>query len=178
MNAKIIIAAVAALFPLSGSAQADTLINYTFSPGSYFNLSDTNTYAALGGFTFNATTNTISNVTYSAAGIGSGSFGTFNFTSGTVDSPTQLTFSGDGHGDFDTFVFAQSLALGGTDAITGGFYSTSDTRLAVSAGGSVTSLVKGAVPEPATWAMMLLGFGAIGFAMRRRSQPENYSLTS
>ena len=24
------------------------------------------------------------------------------------------------------------------------------------------------VPEPATWAMMLLGFGAIGFAMRRR----------
>jgi len=28
----------------------------------------------------------------------------------------------------------------------------------------------GAVPEPATWAMMLLGFGAIGFGMRRRSR--------
>lgn len=27
-----------------------------------------------------------------------------------------------------------------------------------------------AVPEPATWAMMLAGFGAIGFAMRRRRQ--------
>jgi hypothetical protein len=26
----------------------------------------------------------------------------------------------------------------------------------------------GAVPEPGTWAMMLMGFGAIGFAMRRR----------
>ena len=26
----------------------------------------------------------------------------------------------------------------------------------------------GAVPEPSTWAMMLLGFGAVGFAMRRR----------
>ena len=25
-----------------------------------------------------------------------------------------------------------------------------------------------AVPEPATWAMMLMGFGAAGFAMRRR----------
>lgn len=28
--------------------------------------------------------------------------------------------------------------------------------------------VRGAVPEPATWAMMLLGFGAIGASMRRR----------
>ena len=28
--------------------------------------------------------------------------------------------------------------------------------------------VTGAVPEPATWAMMLIGFGAIGVAMRRR----------
>lgn len=28
-----------------------------------------------------------------------------------------------------------------------------------------------AVPEPSTWGMMLLGFGAIGFAMRRRRTP-------
>jgi len=28
-----------------------------------------------------------------------------------------------------------------------------------------------AVPEPATWGMMLLGFGAIGFAIRRRRRP-------
>lgn len=28
----------------------------------------------------------------------------------------------------------------------------------------------GAVPEPSTWAMMLLGFGAIGFATRRRRE--------
>ena len=25
-----------------------------------------------------------------------------------------------------------------------------------------------AAPEPATWAMMLIGFGAVGFAMRRK----------
>ena len=29
----------------------------------------------------------------------------------------------------------------------------------------------GSVPEPATWAMMLLGFGAIGFGLRRRARP-------
>jgi len=28
--------------------------------------------------------------------------------------------------------------------------------------------ITNAVPEPATWAMMLLGFGAVGFSMRRR----------
>lgn len=31
-----------------------------------------------------------------------------------------------------------------------------------------TAAVAGAVPEPGTWAMMLLGFGAIGSSMRRR----------
>jgi PEP-CTERM motif len=30
-------------------------------------------------------------------------------------------------------------------------------------------LQSGAVPEPSTWAMMILGFGLIGFAMRKRS---------
>ena len=34
--------------------------------------------------------------------------------------------------------------------------------------GTVTISAVGAVPEPATWAMMLLGFGVVGFALRRR----------
>ena len=43
-----------------------------------------------------------------------------------------------------------------------------DNRGNGSLGGSVT--IEQAVPEPATWAMMLFGFGAVGFAMRRRKQ--------
>jgi hypothetical protein len=35
-------------------------------------------------------------------------------------------------------------------------------------GYSAAVVIPGSVPEPATWAMMLLGFGAIGFAVRRR----------
>ncbi|MES2903916.1 MAG: PEPxxWA-CTERM sorting domain-containing protein [Pseudomonadota bacterium] len=31
--------------------------------------------------------------------------------------------------------------------------------------------VAAAVPEPTNWAMMLLGFGAVGVAMRRRRRP-------
>jgi hypothetical protein len=41
-------------------------------------------------------------------------------------------------------------------------------------GGAVTGNVTisaAAVPEAATWAMMLLGFGAMGLAIRRRRQP-------
>ena len=37
-----------------------------------------------------------------------------------------------------------------------------------SLGGTITI---NAVPEPGTWAMMLLGFGAAGYAMRRRRAP-------
>ncbi len=36
--------------------------------------------------------------------------------------------------------------------------------------GSLPPLQANAVPEPSTWAMMLLGFGAIGAAMRRRQR--------
>lgn len=49
------------------------------------------------------------------------------------------------------------------DAITGLRLLSSQNSLEVDNFGVVT-----AVPEPGTWAMMLLGFGAIGFAMRRR----------
>lgn len=34
--------------------------------------------------------------------------------------------------------------------------------------GGQATFAPGAVPEPATWAMMLFGFGAIGFTMRRK----------
>jgi PEP-CTERM motif len=40
-----------------------------------------------------------------------------------------------------------------------------------SLGGSITIRQANAVPEPATWAMMLIGVGAVGFAMRRRQKP-------
>lgn len=33
-----------------------------------------------------------------------------------------------------------------------------------------------AVPEPATWAMMILGFGAVGLATRRRLRPDRMTL--
>ena len=34
----------------------------------------------------------------------------------------------------------------------------------------------GGVPKPSTWAMMLLGFGATAFAIRRRKQAEKLAI--
>ncbi len=39
----------------------------------------------------------------------------------------------------------------------------------ITTGKSVFSYTTGAVPEPGTWALMILGFGLVGYAMRRRS---------
>lgn len=33
----------------------------------------------------------------------------------------------------------------------------------------------GAVPEPGTWAMMIIGFGVVGLAMRRRAAAANFA---
>jgi hypothetical protein len=35
----------------------------------------------------------------------------------------------------------------------------------------ITGRIQAAVPEPGTWALMLIGFGGMGFAMRRRQKP-------
>ena len=60
-----------------------------------------------------------------------------------------------------------NLALGiGTFVLT--FQGTPGTQTG-SFGGSVAfQAAQSAVPEPATWGMMLLGFGAVGFSMRRK----------
>jgi hypothetical protein len=41
----------------------------------------------------------------------------------------------------------------------------------VNGSGSGVGTPVGGVPEPSTWAMMLLGFGAIGTSMRRKRKP-------
>ena len=41
--------------------------------------------------------------------------------------------------------------------------------------GEITSLVPSAVPEPATWAMMLIGFGVMGVALRRRRKMATFT---
>lgn len=41
---------------------------------------------------------------------------------------------------------------------------------------AVNARVSNAVPEPATWALLIAGFGAVGGSMRRRSQTAGRAL--
>ena len=61
-----------------------------------------------------------------------------------------------------------ALIDGGPNALSSNSnYGTPGSYLFQVRNGQV-SVPTGAVPEPSTWAMMLVGFGATGFAMRRR----------
>jgi hypothetical protein len=87
---------------------------------------------------------------FSATGGASGGPGTENFG---VFLPAQ----------FGTSLVTNVFYLGYDDQITGPDDNHDDLI--------IRATVSPAVPEPATWAMMLLGFGAAGFVLRRRRAP-------
>lgn len=149
---------LAAFLSLMGAnASNATVLLYTFSPGSYFDYSG---YAPVtGSFNFDTSTGLLSNVNYTSI---SGTFDTgAEYTPGDA---TQIYFGPFGTSNYDVYQLASSLNDGGTVAITSGTHPSQG----ISAGGSLTTDAA-PVPEPATWAMMLVGLGAlVGSVLRGR----------
>ncbi len=82
--------------------------------------------------------------------------------------PTTATVSGAGFG-FLTFDTANTLDDGVFSVLDiNNGNATTGTLSTAGAITRITSTQVAAVPEPATWAMMLIGFGAMGISMRRR----------
>ena len=107
-----------------------------------------------------------------------GNFGAF-FSNATVTSgittAVQLVYSGSS-GSPSLRLFENGLQTGSV-AVAGFQNGTANTfRIGFDSDGgnvftgSISNVVvaTAAVPEPATWGMMILGMGAVGFAMRRR----------
>ena len=83
------------------------------------------------------------------------------------DGGTVLTEAGGTPGYwFNTGPFAVVASASGTDTLT---FSSMDEGGLPSYGNEITAVsLTSAVPEPMTWAMMLVGLGGIGVAMRSR----------
>ena len=145
--------------------------------GGTFNQSDSNGFLAIG--SGNPPTDTLGLLTLTGT-TGTSAFNTpftllVNFTSPAAASGTyfatitgSVTDSNAGGVDVDFDNTPRSFTAGGTS------WTLRVNDLSVSNGGvatPITGVIRTAVPEPATWAMMLFGFAGIGFAMRRRRQP-------
>jgi opacity protein-like surface antigen len=109
-------------------------------------------------------------------GLGSGSI----ITSFSLLGPTSLTFNSvtfnNGVSNFVVPITAigsgAAATLSNIPIFSGNFNTLSVNWTATgnaSYGGNLT-FIPGGIPEPMTWAMMILGFAAVGFAMRRRNE--------
>lgn len=106
-----------------------------------------------------------------ADGFGSGSLNTSFSGPGSTLTFTSVTFNGtlldlsqvlspDGINGLPIFAGAlNQLVIRGTSSELAPY------------GGTIT-FTPGAIPEPGTWAMMLMGFGGLGYVMRRRRNTE------
>lgn len=178
MKTKMMLAAVAALMVSAAPASA-AVFDWTYngtvagvgSVVSSGTITTTDTTTALGG----RQAYTVTGITGSRNGVAIdglaqlfpsnyGGADNFLFTTGLPFSGLGVSFS------LVNGTFVNLFADGG---VTGEYFATNLFGNAgrTNAVGSFTfSAAVSAVPEPATWGMMILGFGAIGFAMRRRAK--------
>jgi hypothetical protein len=107
---------------------------------------------------------------------------------GALDDPSVGGVYYTGHLTFSlTALDGSILSLAGRDINGQTVYGGADLRQCPVTGGTCTTGPVGytgmtptqlsTTPEPATWAMMLIGFGFVGAAMRRRSQHQAVRLT-
>jgi hypothetical protein len=103
--------------------------------------------------------------------------GAFNPSSALTD----ITAVDDDSGIGANAQLTANLLAGAAYNIVFTSYSNSDRgafTLTAAGPGTVRLAAPGAVPEPATWAMMILGMGAVGFAMRRRMKVSEVNFTN
>ncbi len=104
--------------------------------------------------------------------------GSMSIYIGSVDTYNSITFKGLG-GFEQTFGGAALVASASGNQTSAGtnrrfyfdFGTTPVNRIEFKSSGNsfeFDNIATGAVPEPATWAMLITGFGLVGFSMRRR----------
>ncbi|WP_420381757.1 PEPxxWA-CTERM sorting domain-containing protein [Novosphingobium sp.] len=133
-----------------------------------------NTFAAFGAgdranvSTLSQSFNTVSGATYQYS-FDVGAFGGSQTFTYKIGSNPYTTVSASGGSNLDSDFSTLTGSFVGTGAPTSVSFTLAG-QPTNSVDGFIDNVsVTGAVPEPATWAMLLIGFGMIGFAMRKRS---------
>lgn len=158
------------------AARADEILHYTFDPGTALTSVPTNCYIVSGSFDYDVDTELVTAANYVTTQNCGGPEGPFIFNS-TVATPslTTIEFVGDAFGDGDQLVFSSSLALGGTDYLTGSFnYYINGTFVGtIPDSGSATAPIA-AVPEPTSLPLLGSALLVFGFLSRRplKRKPE------
>lgn len=192
MNTKFLMVGAAMLTMLPVAAEAAIVVNYE-QVGANVVATTTGTFDITGLKEFNKAPHLIgtNGIDYLASG-GTAKAPIISIYTGFVSNPTEIgsgtkfilasSSNGDPFG-FNTvsqlIALSSSFVSGGSVEGTATFNDTTLAALGLTTGtynfktsaDTVTiniGNVGGAVPEPATWAMMLLGFGATGAMMRRR----------
>jgi hypothetical protein len=125
----------------NGQSFTDT-VTFT-TPTGYNNVS------AILNSTFN-TSNPLTNLNFNSVTLNNGTTTTaFNIANGVFDSASREMIA---------------LTAGASNVLTINGTTFGDASYS----GTLSFGQTAAVPEPATWALMLIGFGAVGFSMRRR----------
>lgn len=130
-----------AMFQLDSNPTPDSF--QTFIGSDQFSFSDV--AGTFGGIVGTASTISFGNGIFASLSINAANLGFTQFSSPTLftGSPNAPTF------------------LTGSFTLINPFFGNGTLTI---------SPIAAAVPEPTTWAMMLIGFGGLGFAMRRRSK--------
>lgn len=136
----------------------------TFSDGTAFGgaFDYDPTSHQFGDYNVTTMTGTIAGITYTSANSGA--------YMGGGAGPNNFIFMLDDGGRYFNFTFANPLGTGTQSISPFASYECNNCSpfRRVTSGIVSTSAVASAVPEPATWAMMMFGFGAIGASLRRR----------
>ena len=133
-----------------------------------------------GSFTFDPTKNSFaqySNVNLTASGIGTGTDiggigpyyanqtnGIFGIGTSLAPNDIQLNIGFNAIHNGDNLIAITSSVLNASDT----YYYLNNRQVGL-VSGTISPAVTAAVPEPATWALMVFGMGAVGFGMRRRN---------
>lgn len=160
--------AAASLAAFSAPAQAVETIIITGPSGTFGN----DNVLCSGGAATCGFTNTFNFLTPDGFNLANGTLSTSATATSNIDFTSALlngtAFSLTPTGMFEFGTLANTALVAGANNVL----TVSGNNLGNGAfAGTLTFAQVSAVPEPATWGMMLLGFGAVGFSLRRRRLP-------